>query len=98
MLPDAHNSQYYGTTLERRKKILLRGLPARRQEARFTCVSSVQDLWGFNTRSSQTIDPSLLKGFWPSGSGHVLVLQLHGGEQLKVHKVYPKFKLVLVLL
>lgn len=57
MLPEAHNSQYYGTTLERRKKLLLQGWPARRQEARFTCVFSVQDLWGFNTRSSQTIDP-----------------------------------------
>lgn len=98
MLPDAHNSQYYGTTLERRENLLLQGWPARRQEARFTSVSSVQDLWGFNTRFSQTIDPLLLKGFWPLGSGCVSVLRLHSGEQLMVHKVYPKFKLVLVLL
>lgn len=37
-------------------------------------TSELGYLWcrGFGTRSSRGVDPSLLKAFWCSGSGHVL--------------------------
>ena len=63
---------------EERKKLLLRGPPTKREEATLKSVSSIQslerDLRGFNTESSWTTDPFLLKVFHRSGSNRVLVL------------------------